>query len=44
MTYLIDQGHFIATPKGDQQVESIYIISDPQQEQPTILFEENSNF
>ena len=44
MTYLIDQGHFIATPKGDQQVESIYIISDtPQQEQPAILFEENSN-
>lgn len=43
MTYLIDQGHFIATPKGDQQVESIYIISDPQQEQPAILFEENPN-
>jgi len=43
MTYLIDQGHFIATPKGDQQVESIYIISDPQQEQPNILFEENPN-
>jgi lipopolysaccharide export system protein LptA len=32
MTYLIDQGHFIATPKSDQQVESIYIVSDPESE------------
>jgi len=43
MTYLIDQGHFIATPKGEQQVESIYIISEPQLEQPDVLFEDNSN-
>ena len=30
MTYLIDEGRFIATPKADRQVESTYIISDPQ--------------
>jgi lipopolysaccharide export system protein LptA len=28
MTYLIDEGHFIATPKSNQQVESIYLIPD----------------
>ncbi|ELR99816.1 LptA/OstA family protein [Gloeocapsa sp. PCC 73106] len=43
MTYLIDQGHFIATPKGDQQVESIYIVSDPQTAETNIIFDENPN-
>lgn len=28
ITYLIDQGRFIATPKSNSQVESIYIIND----------------
>lgn len=43
MTYLIDQGHFIATPRDEQQVESIYIITDNQEESPDILFEDNTN-
>jgi lipopolysaccharide export system protein LptA len=30
ITYLIDEGRFIALPKGNRQVESTYIISDPQ--------------
>ena len=29
VTYLIDEGRFIATPKTNTQVESIYILSDP---------------
>ncbi|MGK7876431.1 MAG: LptA/OstA family protein [Xenococcaceae cyanobacterium] len=29
MTYLIDEGRFIAAPKPNQQVESIYMVSDP---------------
>ena len=29
ITYLIDEGRFIATPKTNGQVESFYIISDP---------------
>ncbi|MGF1480324.1 MAG: LptA/OstA family protein [Cyanophyceae cyanobacterium] len=38
MTYLIDEGRFIATPKSDRQVESTYIVSDPDngEEAPTI--------
>ncbi|MCS6941680.1 MAG: LPS export ABC transporter periplasmic protein LptC [Geminocystis sp.] len=28
MTYLIDEGRFIATPKKQQQVESVYLIED----------------
>lgn len=28
MTYLVDEGRFIATPKPNRQVESIYIVSD----------------
>lgn len=28
ITYLIDQGRFIATPKSNSQVESVYIIND----------------
>ncbi|ACK72131.1 OstA family protein [Gloeothece citriformis PCC 7424] len=34
MTYLIDEGRFIATPQPQQQVESIYIVQEsPQQPQ-----------
>ncbi len=29
MTYLIDEGRFIATPETTQQVESIYLVDDP---------------
>jgi lipopolysaccharide export system protein LptA len=29
MTYLIDEGRFIATPKSDRQVESTYLVSEP---------------
>jgi lipopolysaccharide export system protein LptA len=29
MTYLVDEGRFIATPQGDRQVESSYIVTDP---------------
>lgn len=28
MTYLVDEGRFVATPQSNQQVESIYIITD----------------
>lgn len=28
MTYLIDEGRFIATPENQQQVESIYLVED----------------
>ncbi len=28
VTYLIDEGRFVATPKANQQVESIYIVDD----------------
>ncbi|MBE9047357.1 OstA family protein [Pleurocapsales cyanobacterium LEGE 10410] len=31
LTYLIDEGRFIASPQGDRQVESTYIITEPQQ-------------
>lgn len=30
ITYLIDEGRFLALPRGQQQVESIYLVSDPQ--------------
>lgn len=30
MTYLIDEGRFIATPQSERQVESTYIVSDPE--------------
>jgi lipopolysaccharide export system protein LptA len=29
MVYLIDEGRFVAEPKGDRQVESTYILSEP---------------
>jgi lipopolysaccharide export system protein LptA len=32
MTYLIDEGRFIATPKSDRQVESTYILTEPLQQ------------
>lgn len=31
MTYLIDEGRFIATPENQQQVESIYLVEDDPQ-------------
>ncbi|GFE67684.1 hypothetical protein CFPU101_02940 [Chroococcus sp. FPU101] len=31
MTYLVDEGRFIATPQSNQQVESIYIVTESQQ-------------
>ena len=30
LTYLLDEERFIATPKSDRQVESTYIITDPE--------------
>ncbi len=30
ITYLIDEGRFLAMPKGPQQVESIYLVPDAQ--------------
>jgi lipopolysaccharide export system protein LptA len=30
ITYLIDEGRFVALPRNNRQVESTYIISDPQ--------------
>ncbi|MDJ0619652.1 MAG: LptA/OstA family protein [Calothrix sp. MO_192.B10] len=30
VTYLIDQGRFVALPKANRQVESIYIVNDAQ--------------
>ena len=35
MTYLIDEGRFIATPETQQQVESIYLVTEEQQESPS---------
>ncbi|AFZ29075.1 OstA family protein [Gloeocapsa sp. PCC 7428] len=34
VTYMIDEGRFIATPKANQQVQSIYIVSEPNPNQP----------
>ena len=36
MTYLIDEGRFIATPRSDRQVESTYIVTEPIGEQSTV--------
>ncbi|MBW4649734.1 MAG: organic solvent tolerance protein OstA [Kastovskya adunca ATA6-11-RM4] len=30
ITYLVDEGRFVALPKSNRQVESTYIISDPE--------------
>jgi lipopolysaccharide export system protein LptA len=35
MTYLIDEGRFIATPETQQQVESIYLVTEQQEPSPT---------
>ena len=37
MTYLIDEGRFIATPEADQQVESIYLVEDPEAQQESTV-------
>lgn len=29
ITYLIDEGRFVAEPRSDRQVQSVYLISDP---------------
>jgi lipopolysaccharide export system protein LptA len=31
MTYLVDEGRFIAMPQNNQQVESIYLVTDSQE-------------
>ena len=36
MTYLIDEGRFIATPRADRQVESTYVVTEPITEQSTV--------
>ena len=36
MTYLIDEGRFIATPRSDRQVESTYIVTEPINDQSTV--------
>ncbi len=33
MTYLIDEGRFIATPQSNQQVESIYLVTEETEEE-----------
>jgi len=30
ITYLIDEGRFVALPRAQQQVESIYLVADPE--------------
>ncbi|WP_267383314.1 LptA/OstA family protein [Cyanobacterium sp. uoEpiScrs1] len=34
MTYLIDEGRFIATPESSEQVESIYLVTENQESPP----------
>ncbi len=34
MTYLIDEGRFIATPESTQQVESIYLVTEAEDSPP----------
>jgi lipopolysaccharide export system protein LptA len=34
MTYLIDEGRFVATPETQQQVESIYLVTEEQESPP----------
>ncbi|HEY9691879.1 MAG TPA: LptA/OstA family protein [Oculatellaceae cyanobacterium] len=34
ITYLIDEGRFVALPKSNKQVESVYIVSEPNNSQP----------
>ncbi|HEY9806228.1 MAG TPA: hypothetical protein V6D04_06640, partial [Candidatus Obscuribacterales bacterium] len=35
ITYLIDEGRFVALPQTSKQVESIYIVADPAATPPT---------
>lgn len=35
VTYLIDEGRFIAIPQSNRKVESIYIVTDPNPTKPT---------
>ena len=39
MTYLVDEGRFIATPKSDRQVESTYIVTEPTEVKNPIVAE-----
>lgn len=34
ITYLIDEGRFVALPKSNKQVESVYIVTEPNNPQP----------
>jgi len=34
ITYLIDEGRFVALPQAKQQVESIFLVPDPNSDQP----------
>ncbi len=34
MTYLVDEGRFIATPQSAQQVESIYLVTESEEKSP----------
>ncbi len=34
ITYLIDEGRFVALPKSNKQVESVYIVSEPNNPKP----------
>jgi lipopolysaccharide export system protein LptA len=44
MTYLIDEGRFIATPKSNQQVESIYLVPENPDRTNTDLAPQLPNF
>lgn len=35
VTYLIDEGRFVATPNDDEQVESVYVLPEPTEEPAT---------
>ncbi len=37
ITYLIEEGQFTATPKENQQVESVYIVDDPDAQSSPIV-------
>lgn len=42
ITYLIDEERFIATPQKNEQVESIYIVSEPSNNQSETLNEQEN--
>ena len=35
VTYLIDEGRFVATPNANEQVESVYVLPEPAEEPTT---------